>query len=261
MRPAAICRAASSLPRLVLCEQRETGLMSFPNRTRWYVAVCALASATAGGACSSTKGPTDAGTEGRGSGGSGGSGGGGAGGAGGAAGGSGGQGGTAAAGAGGQTDAGACRMRGDSCTPPQYCCGPLICAGLCTMGVGQGGPQDGASTEVASDGGHACGSLTCRADQVCVHPSCGGGTPPMCYSTPDDAGQCPQGSTYQPHCPPSFAPGCLPPPCSPSPPFCADIPAACGGHPSCVCLPPDVCNGGGACGLVDSTGDVMCGFA
>jgi hypothetical protein len=231
--------------------------MGFQDRARSWFAVCALFSAIAAGACSSSKGPSDAGTDAGGSSGLGGS----SAGAGGAAAGSGGQAGIATAGAGGQIDAGACRMQGESCTSPQHCCGPLICAGICTMGVGQGGPQDGASTDVSGDGGHACGSSTCRANQVCVHPSCGGGTPPTCYSAPGDAGQCPPGSTYQPHCPPNFAPGCLPAPCSAAPPFCADIPASCGGHPSCVCLPPNVCNGGGSCGLVDSTGDVMCGFA
>jgi hypothetical protein len=239
--------------------------MPFQNRARWYVALCTLVGVTAVGACSSTKSSTDAGADGGGRGGHGG-GGGAAGGAsaagsGGAAAGSGGQAGSATAGAGGQTDAGACRMQGESCTPPQHCCGPLICAGVCTMGVGQGGPPDGASTEVASDGGHACGSSTCRANQVCVHPSCGGGTAPMCFVAPNDAGQCPQGSTYQPHCAPTFGPGCLPAPCVPAPPFCADIPASCGGHPSCVCLPPNVCNGGGSCGLVDSTDAVICGSA
>lgn len=231
--------------------------MPFQNRALWYVAMCTLLSATAVGACSSSKGPTDASTNGAGSGGHGG----GDAAVGGAAGGSGGQAGTGAAGAGGQTDGGACRMKGESCVPPQSCCGPLVCAGVCTVGVGQGGSQDGASTDVASDGGHTCSSSTCRANQVCVHPSCGGGTPPTCFSAPGDAGQCPQGSTYQQHCPPSFNPGCLPTPCSPAPPFCADVPASCAGRPSCICLPPDVCNGGGSCGVVYSTGDVMCGFA
>jgi hypothetical protein len=221
----------------------------------WYMAMWAVAGAIAAGACSGSRGPSDAGTDG----GSGGHAGGSAG-AGGAAGGSGGQAGTAAAGAAGQSDAGACRMQGESCNPPQHCCGPLICAGVCTMGVGQGGPRDGASADVMNDGGPACGSSTCRPNQVCVHPSCGGGTSPTCSSAPDDAGQCPQGTIYQPHCPATIGPGCLPT-CTPAPPFCVDVPASCAGHPTCDCLPSNVCKGGGTCGSVYSTGDVTCGFA
>jgi hypothetical protein len=233
--------------------------MRFSNRIIWSVALVGLAGATAAGACSSTKGSSDAGADVGGIGGFGG----GAAGSGGATGGTGGHAGTESAGSGGQSDAGACRMEGESCNPPERCCGPLICAGVCTMGVGQNGSTDGAVGDVGSDGGHACGGSTCLADQVCVRPSCGGGTPPMCDPGLVDGGQCPLGWTYQSRCPMGYGtvPGCAPPPCSPPAPFCADVPASCGGKPSCDCLPPDVCKGGGSCGSVYTSGDVMCGFA
>lgn len=243
----AVARVAPRLDRVVI--------MLFPRRAVWHVVMWAFASATVVAACSSSKSPSDGGVDGGGAGGLGG----GAAGAGGASGATGGDAGTAAGGTGGQVDAGACRMQGESCNSPQHCCGVgMICAGVCTMGVGRG-PSDGA---VASDGGPACGASTCRSDQVCVHPSCGGGTPPTCQEHAD-GGQCPAGWTYQPNCVGGFigGPGCVPPPCTAPPPFCADVPASCGGRPSCTCLPADVCKGNGSCGSVYTSGDVMCGFA
>ena len=244
----AVARVAPHLDRVAV--------MPLPSRTVCHVMMWTLAGSTVVAACSSSNGPSDGGVDAGGSGGQGG----GAAGAGGASGASGGHAGTAAGGTGGQVDAGACRMQGESCNPPQYCCSVgMICAGICTMGVGQG-PSDGAA---ASDGGPACGASTCRSDQVCVHPSCGGGTPPMCEE-PSDGGQCPAGWTYQPNCVGGFigGAGCVPPSsCTPQSPFCADVPASCGGRPSCTCLPADVCKGNGSCGSVYTSGDVMCGFA
>src|SRR5438477_10347196 len=104
--------------------------MPFLNRAARYLATLALAGSTAVSACSTSKGPTDGGVDAGGRGGHGGD----TAGTGGAAGGTGGHAGTA--GTGGQSDAGACRVEGESCTSPQHCCGPLICAGICTMGVG-----------------------------------------------------------------------------------------------------------------------------
>jgi hypothetical protein len=233
--------------------------MLFPDRVVSQVVMWALAGSTVVAACSSTKSPSDGGVDTRGSGGQGG----GSAGIGGASGETGGHAGTAAAGIGGAIDAGACRMEGESCNPPQRCCAPaMICAGSCTMGAGQG-PSDGAIADVAGDSGHACGASTCRSDQVCVHPSCGGGTPPMCLEHAD-GGQCPSGWTYQPFCSGGLTvgPGCVPPSsCTPQTPFCADVPASCGGRPSCTCLPANICNGNGSCGSVYTSGDVMCGFA
>jgi hypothetical protein len=39
--------------------------------------------------------------------------------------------------------------------------------------------------------------------------------------------------------------------CQPQPaPFCADVPAACGGTPTCACLPFTICQPGGQAGGV-----------
>jgi hypothetical protein len=100
--------------------------MRASNRALWFVATFALAG---GAVCSSRKGPDDGGIDASGNGGQ----------IAGTAGGAGRAGG--AGGAGGQPDAGACRMMGDSCEPPQFCCAPLVCAGSCTMIVGQSLPE------------------------------------------------------------------------------------------------------------------------
>jgi hypothetical protein len=122
---------------------------------------------------------------------------------------------------------------------------------------GQGGAIGGA-------GGHGtpCGSgAPCSTGQICVRPSCGGGVA-VCEKLPD-GGQCPSGWTYTGNCATGVGPGCIPPPCTPPPPFCADLPAACSGTPSCVCIPTSLCqeNGGtGGCQFVTST-ELMCGSA
>jgi len=122
---------------------------------------------------------------------------------------------------------------------------------------GQGGATGGT-------GGHgtACGSAEpCSTGQICVHPSCGGGVA-VCEKLPD-GGQCPSGWTYTANCATGVGPGCVPPPCTPPPPFCADLPAACAGTPTCSCLPTNICtqNGGsGGCQVAYST-EVMCGSA
>ena len=125
---------------------------------------------------------------------------------------------------------------------------------------GRGGATGGA-------GGHgpACGSVgPCSTDQVCVQPGCGGG-PAVCERLPD-GGQCPSGWTYTDSCATGVGPGCTPPPCTPAPPFCADLPAACAGTATCGCLPANVCqqNGGSGssdtCQFVTNT-EVICGSA
>jgi hypothetical protein len=102
-------------------------------------------------------------------------------------------------------------------------------------------------------GGAGCGG--CGAGQLCVHPSCGGGNAPPCDRL-DDAGGCAAGWTYSATC--QFTgsltpgPGCRPPPCVPPAPFCASVPASCGGSVRCTCLPNNVCTvtlpGGGITG-------------
>ena len=52
-------------------------------------------------------------------------------------------------------------------------------------------------------------------------------------------------------------PGCEPPPCTPPAPFCFTRPASCGATVTCSCLPANVCQGGGGCGLI-SGGEVLC---
>ena len=238
--------------------------MPFPSRAVWHVVMWALAGSAVVAACSSSKSPSDGGSDTSGSGGQGG----------GSAGTSGASraltgghaAGAAAGGAGGQVDAGACRMQGESCNPPQYCCGVgmISGAGVSGIDVRRPGPErrlgrDRRWTGVwflevpfrsglrspklrrghAADvpralraGGHRPAGWT-RTNLLCVEVGFIGG------------------------------PGCVPPPssCTPQSPFCADVPASCGGRPSCTCLPADICKGNGSCGSVYTSGDVMCGFA
>lgn len=134
--------------------------------------------------------------------------------------------------------------------------------------TGAGGETGGATGQGGAAGGVgvSCGSTTpCAIGQVCVHPSCGGGTPPQCDPGLLDGGLCPSGWTYEPQCPPGSGtvPGCIPPACTPPGPYCVVVPAACSGAPSCSCLPSGVCqeNGGsGSCQSATST-EVLCGSA
>jgi hypothetical protein len=96
--------------------------------------------------------------------------------------------------------------------------------GACTGGGGAGGGSGGQGGG-AGGGTGACGGTDCASGKVCVHAQCLN--------------------------------------CTPAPaPFCADVPAACSGTPTCSCLPFTICqqNGqaGGTCISVDSSG-VHCG--
>ncbi|HMF42293.1 MAG TPA: hypothetical protein VKQ32_16590 [Polyangia bacterium] len=140
-----------------------------------------------------------------------------------------------------------------------------------TTGVGGSGGAGGSSgtggaaggggtTGTGGTGGVACGGVACGSNQVCAHPSCGGGVA-VCIPL-GDAGQCAAGFTMTDQCSPGSGPGCIPPPCDPPPPRCVDVPPACLGAPSCSCLPSNVCqqpNGqfGGSCANV-SNGSVLC---
>jgi hypothetical protein len=147
------------------------------------------------------------------------------------------------------------------------CSGGIFCvAGVCPQPACPGtdaGPDAGADSAPADGGGLACGSITCGSGQLCIQPSCGGGVS-SCTPT-DDAGSCPAGWSYTATCTIGGirpGPGCTPPACTSPPGFCIDIPSACGTHPSCTCLPFDVCgSGGGQCGTVYVSGVVMCGSA
>ena len=130
--------------------------------------------------------------------------------------------------------------------------------------TGTGGTGAGGAGAEGGAGGNSplCGTAPCASNQVCVHPSCGGGVL-VCDRLPD-GGQCAAGWTYHALCSLNSGgsgPGCEPPPCSPPLPFCADVPSACGGAPTCTCLPSNICQGGGQCGAVFNGGNVMCGFA
>ena len=137
-------------------------------------------------------------------------------------------------------------------------------AGGAAGGGGAGGERSGTG---GSGGATSCGGSICTSSQVCVHPSCGGGTPPQCSPLTVDGGQCPSGWTYEPQCPPGVGtvPGCLPPPCTPPEPFCTALPPACSGTPTCTCLPQSICmpdggSYGGQCFLINGR-SVMCGSA
>jgi hypothetical protein len=133
-------------------------------------------------------------------------------------------------------------------------------AGGSSGGGGSGGAA-GAGGHGGGSGGTGgsalCGSRACTSSELCVHPSCGGAAP-LCMPVPD-GGQCPTGWTYKQVCntTPAPGPGCEAPPCTPPAAFCVTRPASCGATPTCSCLPINVCNGSGACGLV-SGGDVLC---
>lgn len=131
-----------------------------------------------------------------------------------------------------------------------------------TGGTGAGGAAGAGAEGGAGGNSPLCGTAPCASNQVCVHPSCGGGVL-VCERLPD-GGQCAAGWTYHALCSLNSGgsgPGCEPPPCSPPTPFCADIPSACGGAPNCTCLPSNICQGGGQCGAIFNGGNVMCGFA
>jgi hypothetical protein len=259
------------------------------NRVGWWVACSLPASAATrrvlstvlvgwflslGGACSSDGGGGTGGSGGTsGTGGSGGSGVGGRGGDNGGAGAGGsasagaggsasaGAGGSGAAGHGGATGTGGAAGRGGT-SGTGGAAGRGGTSGTGGAGAGAGGGAGAGAGGGAGSNGTLCGTSPCPNNQICVHPSCGGGTL-VCDRLPD-GGQCAAGWTYHALCSLSSGgsgSGCQPPPCTPAAQFCADVPAACGGTPTCTCLPSNICDGGGQCGTVSTGGNVMCGFA
>lgn len=123
--------------------------------------------------------------------------------------------------------------------------------------TGSGGRGGSAGGSGGTGGSAICGARACTSDELCVHPSCGG-TAPRCNPVPD-GGQCPTGWTYKAFCntSPTPGPGCEEPPCMPPAPFCTTRPASCGATVTCSCLPGNVCQSGGGCGLI-SGGEVIC---
>jgi len=174
-------------------------------------------------------------------------------------------------------DSGACYVGGCpgvACPPPDAGAGASGSSGAAggggaggrggTTGSGGAGGAAGSSGRGGSGGGSGgtggsalCGARACASSELCVHPSCGG-TAPRCDPVPD-GGQCPTGWTYKSFCntSPSPGPGCEEPPCTPPAPFCTTRPASCGATVTCSCLPNNVCQNGGGCGLI-SGGDVIC---
>ena len=133
----------------------------------------------------------------------------------------------------GEADAGSCRLQGQSCTAPQRCCGPLICAGICTMPV---------SGEAGTD-----------AHAICTYPA--GGAPI-------------DGSAFNGFCPPGGCPAgtvCvreLGGVAGPGGEHCAPIPNECHGTPTCACMADCVCThrfiGGGPEACSDQNGSIDC---
>jgi len=152
-----------------------------------------------------------------------------------------------------------------------YCSFGQICCPGCEPGTGSCsyGGCPGSACPIIIDAGtedaapdatelEACNGISCDASEICVYPSCGGGILPC--EPPSDAGECPQGWSRG-TC--AFSgEGCIPPPCTPPPAFCAPRPAACPASKiDCSCLPDDVCTHegryGGSCGFVSGR-EVMC---
>jgi hypothetical protein len=101
--------------------------------------------------------------------------------------------------------------------------------GLDAHEAGAGG-SGGAPADAGADGAAGCGGALCTSTQVCVHPQC-----VNCICLPPGT-SCPQPK-----------------------PFCADVPASCGGAPKCSCFPFTVCaQNGGACMSVGADG-ISCG--
>jgi hypothetical protein len=108
-----------------------------------------------------------------------------------------------------------------------------------TADGGEAGSADGSPASDAADSGDsraaipladapfACGSATCRVDQFCIVPCCGG-APPQCIAGFDDAGTCPSGFHSIPlgSCFLHAEATCEADPCTPQPRFCVDDPAS-----------------------------------
>jgi hypothetical protein len=120
--------------------------------------------------------------------------------------------------------------------------------GSATGGSGAGGSANGGGSSGAGGSDpSACGVSTCAASQVCIRPCCGG-TAPLCTPRPA-SGVCPAGTDPVPFCLGSSGAGCQEKPCTPTAPFCADVPSGCGSNINCSCL-GRVCDVG-ACGVID----------
>lgn len=105
---------------------------------------------------------------------------------------------------------------------------------LLGLACSSGGSKDAA----ADDSGGSCNGSVCAANELCIHPCCGGAQP-VCSTIPD--GGCPQGTIELSNCPPTAAPGCQEV-CEPPPSYCSPT------------LPI-------GCSVDSRTGDVVCACA
>ena len=109
----------------------------------------------------------------------------------------------------------------------------------------------------------ACGAATCAAGQLCVVPGCTPVPGEECVHDVSDGGAqvCPPGTQREPGFDADCAQGdfaCVSA-CPPPMPFCVDLPAACGGVPTCACLGSNPCapSNSGACRDMDIVGKVL----
>jgi hypothetical protein len=180
-------------------------------------------------------------------------------------GGTGGNGGTAGSSGGGTGGCAPNQVWCPGCEPGTGACYAGGCPGVAcppldggTAGAGGVSGSGGTAGSGGTGGAGVCGARACTSSELCVHPSCGG-APPQCTALPD-GGQCPTGWTYRAVCStiPVPGPGCEEPPCTPPSPYCFTRPSSCGATPTCSCLPANVCQGGGACGFINTNGEVLC---
>lgn len=116
--------------------------------------------------------------------------------------------------------------------------------------AGAAANQGGGAGVAAEAGSFACGAATCTSTQVCVARQCGGG-PVQCMAETD--GGCPAGWHAELCLGGQFEnkEACVPDPCSPPPPECVEVPAACAGKLDCFCLNQgSVCLGPGCASIV-----------
>src|SRR5262245_4107935 len=96
----------------------------------------------------------------------------------------------------------------------------------------------GATTSTTSTTSTAGSSPTCSAGQLRRVPGCNDVMGELCVVNPPEAGAptCPPGTVHDGHfdqdCPQGGI-ACVDG-CPPAPPFCVDVPAACGGAPTCA---------------------------
>jgi hypothetical protein len=136
-------------------------------------------------------------------------------------------------------------MRRGACGPVAACLLATFVCGCYETSPGDGGEEadvagetrdeaagdEAAADEAAADdagGAVPCGAATCAADQVCVHPCCGG----------FDAGG---------------------PPCDAGAPHCLAVPAGCGAAPTCACFTSDPCGIGHCTLITDRQVTCLCG--